>query len=332
MQDPNKNDPRKGKDASGEKPEAPSAFNLKKRDGDYSLDGDDARPAVPAPPTPAKPTNEPIKYDFTPFRSGQGSLPPGFDPDDVDDIDYGLPFNASGDYTGDDEYDEREDDPMFRIAERILPERPEILNTLDVISNVDFDSLVAAGIIEEEMRGNMPDKIVDRLTSAALLAGADNAYDVLDEIPKKIGDLMVDFNLASAAGNPEVPEFSQLHMDIQRLVIAFAAADFEGLSKGLRNGTTFAPDDDEMESAASFLVDASRNRSDKPTKGDIKLMQRAARAFNEVSQIMPLDFELRLTKDNGLAMYMKDDMAAPDASAGKKAQNQKKNEPKPPKH
>lgn len=355
MQEPNSNDPRKGDDASGKKPAAPSSdFRLKWRDGDHDLSGDDKTPSVayPTKPNPPRiviePTDQnalgskpaesdpakspPIKYDFTPYRSGEGRMPTGYDPDDVDDVDYGMPFDASGNYTGDDDdEDPREDDPMFRIAERILPERPDILNTLDVISNVDFDSLVAAGIIEEEMRGNMPDKTVDRLTSAALLAGAENAYDVLDEVPKKIGDLMVDFNLASAVGNPEIPEFSQLSMDIQRLVIAFAAADFEGLSKSLRNGTAYAPDDDEMESAANFLVDASRNRSDKPTKGDIKLMQRAARAFNEVSQIMPLDFELRLTKDNGLAMYSKSDLDAPNASAGKKAENQKKNQPKPPK-
>lgn len=341
MQNPKDNNPRKDSDRDSRKPDsASSAFNLHWRDGDHSIDGDDNTPAVAFPGKPNPPRiviedDAPKKYDFNPYRKDEGRMAPGFDPDDVDDIDYDLPFGPSGDYkgdVGDDDYDPRVDDPMFRIAERILPDRPDIMNTLDIISNVDFDSLVAAGIIEEEMRGKTPDKNVDRLTAAALLSGADNAYDVLDEVPKKTADLMVDFNMASAAGDPDAPQFARLSMDIQRLIIAFTAADFESLSKGLRNGTMFGPEAEEMYSAASFLVDASRNRSDKPTKGDIQLMNRAARAFNDACEMMQLRIGLQPAGEEGLALVKRSELDAPESSVAKKAANQKKNQPKPPGH
>lgn len=344
MQNPKNNNPRKDNDGQNNKPSAAAAFNLHRRDGEYTIDGDDNTPAVAFPTKPNPPRfivvdDKPASYDFTPYRSGDGRLAPGFDPDDFDDVDYETPFGPSGDYNGDDDdddYDPRLDDPMFRIAQRILPERPEILHTLGVISNVDFDSLVAAGIIEEEMRGHAPDKNVDRLTAAALLAGADNAYDVIEDVSKKTADLMVDFNMASAVGNPETPEFARLSMDIQRLIIAFTAADFEELSKGIRGGTVIPPEPDEMYSAAAFLVDASRNRSDKPTKGDIQLVNRAARALNEVCEMMDMRIALApASEKQGLTLVQKnelDDMEAPNNKTAQKAANQKKNQPKPPRH
>lgn len=343
MSDPKKNEPHKKPvpPANENDKSATSAFRLRWRDSEHDLGGDDDTPAVayPSKPNPPRlvvepPKDEPAKYDFTPYRKGS-SLPTGFNPDDVDDVDYDSPFGPSGDYAGDDDddMDERDEDPMFRIAERLLPARPEIINTLDLISNVDFDSLVAAGIIEEEMRGQLPDKTVDRLTAAALLSGADNAYDILEELPKKTADLMVDFNMASAAGNAEAPEFSQLSPNIQRLIIAFSAGDFESLAKGLKNQTTFAPDDDSMMQAAEFIVDASRSRSEKPTKGDVRLLGRAAKAFNEVSELMPLDFELRQSNDNTFIIQNKSELdPQTDRNMKKSAGNNKRNQPKPPKN
>jgi hypothetical protein len=332
MSQPRKNEPEK--DA---KPDPKSDFKPNHRDGDHSFDDDDGQPSFvvshvkpPAPPAdPAKSST----YDFIPYRSKEPRPQPGFDPDAVDDVDYHSIYGRDDDddLDGDEDYDPRMDDPLFRIAARILPERPEIMNTLDVISNVDVDSLIAAGIIEEEMRGHLPDKQVDRLTAASLLAGAENAYDVLGEVSKKTGELMVDFNMVSTADNPSPQEFAQYSMDIQRLVIAFNAADLEELSKGLRSQNMFAPDEEALAETAAFLVAASQNRSEQPTQGDIRLMQRAARAFNEVSQILPLDIEMRMTGDSGLAVYNKN---ALDAHEVRKLQKNtaKKNEPKPPKH
>ncbi|MFN7113916.1 MAG: hypothetical protein ACK4PK_06100 [Alphaproteobacteria bacterium] len=333
MSQPRRNEPEK--DA---KPDAKSDFKLNHRDGDHSFDDDDGQPSFVVsnvkPPAPPADPNKPVTYDFIPYRSKEPRPSPGFDPDAVDDVDYRSVYGRDDDdddFDGDEDYDPRMDDPLFRIAARILPERPEIVNTLDVISNIDVDSLIAAGIIEEEMRGHLPDKQVDRLTAASLLAGAENAYDVLGEVSKKTGELMVDFNMVSTAENPSPKEFAQYSMDIQRLVIAFNAADLEELSKGLRSQNVFAPDEETLAETAAFLVAASQNHREQPTQGDIRLMQRAARAFNEVSQILPLDIEMRLTGDSGLAVYNKN---ALDAHEVRKIQKNaaKKNEPKPPKH
>jgi hypothetical protein len=330
MQKPRKNEPEKN-DGAHKSPD----FKPMLRDGDHTLD-DDGEPAFVVshrkPPAPPGNRDKPVTYDFIPYRSKDMRPPPGFDPDALDDIDY------SGGYDDDDDDDPdasddnpRFDDPMFRIAARLLPERPEIMNTLDVISNVDVDSLIAAGIIEEEMRGHLPDKQVDRLTAASLLTGAENAYEVLGEVSKKTADLMVDFNMVSMDGNPKPQDFAQYPMDIQRLVIAFNAADLEELAKGLRGQSVFAPDDSVLTQTAEFLVAAAQNRSEKPTQADIRLMQRAARAFNEVSQILPLDIEMRMTGESGLAIFNKNAPGVHEVRTLKKAAG-RKNEPKPPKH
>jgi hypothetical protein len=338
-------DPRKDKPQS----DATSEFGTRSRDAEHAFGSNDDAPAVivyknvsapdnkNAKPAAEKPAQDktaeekPGLYDFTPYRSREPRPQAGFDPFDMDDVDYSGGRDADNDAYGDDDEDPRADDPLFRIAERILPDRPDITNTLDVISNVDIDSLIAAGIIEEEMRGHMPDKQVDRLTAASLLAGADNAYDVLEEVPKKIADLMVDFNLASFDQHMEPKEFALLSMDVQRLVIAFNAADLEELSKGLRNQNTFAPDDDTLAETAAFLAAASKNRHEKPTEGDIRLIRRAATAFNEVSQTLSLDIQMNMTADNALVVVNKNEMSALENRSLKKSA-QKKNEPKPPKH
>ncbi|HCS23484.1 MAG TPA: hypothetical protein PLW48_10105 [Alphaproteobacteria bacterium] len=336
MQDPRKNKPQNGDAREGFN--QASDFTSRVRDAEHSLDGDDDKPAavinkgvkLPAPQnddTPAK--DKPVTYDFIPYRSHEPRVKPGFDPDMMDDVDYTSAYGDDGD---DDEYDDpRMDDPLFRIAERLLPDRPEILNTLDVISNVDLDSLIAAGIIEEEMRGHMPDKQVDRLTAAALLSGAENAFDVLGEVSKKTADLMVDFNMVAVDKPPTPQDFAKLSPDIQRLIIAFDAGDMEELAKGLRSKTAFVPDDEALGEIAHFLAAASQNRSAPATKGDIRLMQRAARAFNEVSSLLPLDIELRMNGETEMAVYNKNALDAPEVRRLKKP-GTPKNEPKPPKH
>lgn len=331
MAQPRKNEPEK--DARNG---ATSDFKANLRDGEHSFDDSDGQPAFVVsyvkPPPPPEDKAKPISYDFIPYRSKEPRPEAGFDPDAIDDIDYNGIYGDDDDSEfGDEDDDPRMDDPMFRIAARILPDRPEIMNTLDVISNVDVDSLIAAGIIEEEMRGHLPDKQVDRLTAASLLTGAENAYEVLGEVSKKTADLMVDFNMVAGDGNPSPQDFAQYSMDIQRLIIAFNAAELEELAKGLRGQNMFAPEEEQLQETAAFLVAASQNRSEKPTQGDIRLMQRAARAFNEVSQILPLDIEMRMTGDSGLSVYNKNALDAHEVRNLKKGAA-KKNEPKPPKH
>lgn len=331
MGKPDKKDPKKENSAQD---------FLSRAGGDFSLDDTDDSPAAvfhkkarppqkPAADNKPPAEDKPGLYDFVPYR-GNRQMPVGFDPDSVDDIDYNGIYGD--DDPDDDDDDPRLDDPLFRIAARLLPERPEILNTLDVISNVDLDSLIAAGIIEEELRGHLPDKQVDRLTAAALLAGAENAYEVIEEVSKKTAELMVDFNMVAAAENLPADEFSRLAPDIQRLILAFNAADMEELSKGLRNGTAFVPDEDALAGLADFLAKTTQNRSAaNSTEGDDRLMKRAARAFNEVSDQLPLEIELRPSGEKGLAVYNKNAIDAPEVGRIKRP-NTPRNQPKPPKH
>lgn len=270
------------------KKDADKSFLLK-RDG-QSFDFDDA----PASPPPARKTpEEPVSkgYDFLPYR------PNGDDPyiselSDSDDDDSDEHDSA---FWGED--DDTEDDPLYNIANQLLPDRPEINLTINSIDHFDTTCLVAAGVIEEEMRDHMKDDLVDQLTSGALLVGAQNFDDVAANLSHKTVSLVDAFMAAVESGTPSPTYFKSLDMQTQRLIVAMMTADLEMLHKGMRDGSVIAPPDYELEMVGSFLADASRNAATKPTPADIRLMKRAANIFNEVSHALPLDVKLAAKPD-----------------------------------
>jgi hypothetical protein len=134
--------------------------------------------------------------------------------------------------------------------------------------------------------------------------------------------------MAAISLGPENVPFETLNMQTQRLIVAMTTADLEMLSKGIKNGSMIAPEEYELQIMGEFLADASRNASEKPTAGDVRLMKRAARAFNEVSHIMPLDVKLRQAEDLGFDLVDKD---TPEPKQKTQPKPAPKN-PKPPRH
>lgn len=257
--------------------------------GGQSFDFDD-EPA--APPAPKQQPQKQLSDDFVPYRPNGGSDAPTeydefgmYDDDEEDD---------SG-FWGED--DDMEDDPLYNIANQLLPDRPEINLTINSIDHFDTTCLVAAGVIEEEMRDQMKDSQVDQLTAAALLVGAQNFDDIAPELSHQTVSLVDAFMAAVESGTPSPTYFKSLDMQTQRLMVAMMTADLEMLHKGMRDGSVIAPPDYELEMVGSFLADASRSAAAKPTPADIRLMKRAARVFNEVSHALPLDVKLTAKPD-----------------------------------
>lgn len=306
-----KPDPRKDADKSF----------LRNRVG-QSFDMDDDTPSTP----PAPETKKPANIDFKPYRpnSNQPKRPIEYDEfgvyDDDDEDD-----NA---FWGED--DDMEDDPLYNVANRILPDRPEINVTINSIANFDMTCLVAAGLIEEEMRGRTKDALVDSLTSAALLVGAENFDDVAANLSAETVSLVDSFMAAVENGTPSTPSFQSLDMQTQRLMVAMMTADLEMLHKGMNDGYIIPPSDFELETVGRFLADASRQAAEKATSGDVRLMKRAAKAFNEVSHALPLDVKMRQAEDLGFDLV---DKSTPEPPKAAKQQPPKpKGKPQPPRH
>ena len=265
--------------------------------GGQSFDLDD-EPAAPAP----KPQKR-LSDDFVPYRpkGDTSDAPTEYDEfgmyDDEDE-------EKDSDFWGED--DDMEDDPLYNIANQLLPDRPEINLTINSIDHFDTTCLVAAGVIEEEMRGQMKDELVDQLTAGALLVGAQNFDDVAPELSHKTVSLVDAFMAAVESGTPSAPSFKSLDMQTQRLMVAMMTADLEMLHKGMRDGSVIAPPDYELEMVGSFLADASRSAAAKPTPADIRLMKRAARVFNDVSHALPLEVKLT-AKPDGFDLVQKND-------------------------
>lgn len=302
------------------KKDADKSF-LKNRGG-QSFDLDEDTPAAP----PAPETKKTVDDDFTPYRPN-GSRYHGpiehdefgmYDDDDEDD----------SAFWGED--DNEEDDPLYNVANRLLPDRPEINVTINSISNFDMTCLIAAGVIEEEMRGRTKDDLVDSLTAGALLVGAHNFDDVAENLSPDTVSLVDAFMAAVETGTPSAPAFQSLDMQTQRLMVAMMTADLEMLHKGMKDGSVIPPSDYELETVGRFLADASRQASEKATTGDVRLMKRAAKIFNEVSHALPLDVKMRQADDLGFDLVEKNTPEPP--KAAKPQRPKPKGKPQPPRH
>jgi len=291
---------------------------LLKRDG-QSFDFDDEPASPPPMPEPTRPMPSPEKPDFKPYRPN-GKNERIAELGDMDD-DEDEPDSRFWDD------DDMEDDPLYNIANQLLPDRPEINVTINSIDHIDTTCLIAAGVIEEEMRGHMKDTLVDQLTAGALLVGAENFDDVAANLSHQTVSLVDAFMAAAESGPLSATSFKSLDMQTQRLMIAMTTADLEMLHKGMHDGSVLAPPDYELEMVGSFLADASRNKS--PAPADIRLMKRAAHIFNEISQALPLDVTLAAGAD-GFKLVEKH--AAPAPKEVKPQQQKPKGTPKPPRH
>lgn len=296
------------------KKDADKAFLLKRVGQSFDLDD------VPAAPEPARPDPSPVIPDFKPYRPN-GKNDRIVELNDMDDDEDNTVFWG--------EDDEIEDDPLYDIANKLLPDRPEINVTINSIDHIDMTCLIAAGVIEEEMRGQMKDQLVDQLTAGALLVGSQNFDDVAGHLSHQTVSLVDAFMAASENGPLSETSFKSLDMQTQRLMIAMTAADLEVLHKGMQDHSVLPPYDYELEMVGNFIAIASRSTAAEPTQGDIRLLKRAASLFNDVSKSIPLDVQL-VTGDKGFKLVEKN--AAPQPESIKPKNPKPKGMPKPPHH
>lgn len=257
-------------------------------------------------------------WPFRPGTSGEFNLNAAPDETPIarhateDDDDFDDDFD-NNDFDGDDdgqEIDPEHDAALFSAARRMLPFRPALQQVLGQVSNVDETALIAAKVIEEDYRGKIGNDKVDTLVCSALVFSARNGADILTN--NRVGGMIVDlterFLSIPIDENPNIHDssaFAALAMDEQRLFCAFLAADLETYAYDLRNGRVMPPERTEraaLEDMAEFLSCASRDAAEKPGAGDMRLMKRIMKSYNDISKQIGLSATLFQDTDLGLSV------------------------------
>jgi hypothetical protein len=208
----------------GEKP------SLSKEFKEFSFD-DAPKPAAPkAPPPqdsgPYKLTKEDM--NFTPYR-GMNAPPmggmPGMGMDDMDDDDFGM--GSEEDAMMQRDWEARQE-RTFDAAGSMFRHEHAITNALTLVSNLEIQSVVAAGILYEQYQG-LPKQRRDDMVIAALVMDAENFDDIAGELsPETVG--MVDEILrleAEPDRKARMVQAESLEPDSKRIMMAMLIADME---------------------------------------------------------------------------------------------------------
>jgi hypothetical protein len=191
-----------------------------------------------------------------------------------------------------------EDDYMRALAERELPkDSPEIETALQLVSNVDYVSFLAATTVEETWRDKMPADRVDYMTTSCLLMGAENLNDILPQFEDETIDTVLAYDeLCDALGDlsrtPPAAAYAKFDGDAHRLLLAHQFAGLSAATHALEQGNNLVLDKRAFAETAAIIilqsklvVDAPPKPSDRPAhEADRQLIFATAKLFNEVTE------------------------------------------------
>ncbi len=259
-------------------------FSLRKEFQSFSFGEPEEKPAASEPakkaeqkPAP-KPQAEPAK----------------FDPKDLE----ALPFPEERD--DDDEWEDEKErlndqEHVFEAARGMLPRRKAVRNALEDLSNLDMDSVIAAGFIEEAFRGKLKDNEVDDLTVAALCLDAQNFDDMYQELSPGAVGIVDELRMADDEEDParRMAMLQSFERDSARVFIAFATADMKMLQHFMAEDDIDAPEGPSAEEHEEFGAEIAAVAQG----GDRSLVKRAVKAYNEISEALGYNPRLNLQAD-----------------------------------
>lgn len=241
--------------------------------------------------------------DFQPFR-GTGSGDADDDEDETDDWEEQQEYEAQQERT-------------FDVARSFLPRNKTVRSALEDISNLEMQTVIAAGILEEHYRGKLQDKAVNTLTVAALVLDADNYDDLFDSIHPDVVMIVDELRGMEEFTDPAVrmAMVQSLEPESRRVFLAFMAADLQMLQHEMEEGTDTGPDKPEHDDLAKFIAAAAEG-ADRP------LLRRVVNLYNDVAEACDIPTRVKLMPDKTV-----DILPFPDIIAEKAPKP-----PKPPKN
>jgi len=251
--------------------------------GDDDAPKKDASPEAPAKEPAAPPAREPAKLkpedmDFTPFRGGFGKG----DADDEDDEETEEDWQDQLEY-------EQQQERTFDVARSFLPRNKTIRSALEDISNLEMQTVIACGILEEHYRGKLPDKEVNTLTVAALVLDAENYDDMFNDLHPDV-IMIVDELRGMEEDENRATRLAMMHSmepESRRVFLAFMAADLQMLQHEMEEGIDAGPDKAEHDDLAESLKVAAAG-------GDRALVRRIVNLYNDVAEAADLSTRVKL--------------------------------------
>lgn len=229
--------------------------------------------------TPKPKSDAPVKLtkedlDFVPYRGVNSERRdiPIMDMDDEDRI------AREEDGAWEDRAMEAAQERTFDAAGSMFRHNHEISNVLSMLSNLEMQSVIAAGILWEQYE-RLPPRRMNDMMIAALCLNAENFDDICGELtPESVG--MVD-ELRMLGEEPDeelrLLQTQNLEPDSKRVLLALTIADMEMTLHEMRDMGDPGPDKEEHDKLASFIQALAPGV-------DRSLRERAIAAYNVVSK------------------------------------------------
>lgn len=193
-------------------------------------------------------------------------------------------------------------DALRDLADKALPRTHEVAKALDHRDELELISLLTAVSVQEQFKGILSSRDLDRLTAAALLIGAHNIDEIYDQFSKattSIADEFISMNMQEDKEErlEEIRGFSQ---GAKRLLFCSVIAELTTTADGLAKGYALPTPRDGLMSVARVVAAGSDGI-------DPHLLKRTTELFNKVSEMSGHD----------LVMSSDGKMAGPKAKAPK---------------
>jgi hypothetical protein len=278
--------------------------------------GKSASPPKPATDEPVKLTKEDL--DFVPYR---GMNAPGRGGMDMDDEDRILREEEDA---WEDRAMEAAQERTFEAAGSMFRHNHEISNVLSILSNLEMQSVITAGILWEQYE-HLPERRQNDMMIAALCLNAENFDDICGELtPESVG--MVD-ELRMMAEEPDeelkLIQTQNLEPDSKRVLLAMTVADLEMTLHEMHDMGDPGPDKEEHDKLAAFIQALAPGI-------DRSLRDRSIAAFNVISRATDNGTTLKAQPDGSISINALPDFEVridPSPETRKKHQPQPKRRP-----
>lgn len=185
-------------------------------------------------------------------------------------------------------------DALRDLADKALPRTPEVAKALDHREELELISLLTAVTVQEEFKGKISARDLDRLTAAALLIGANNIDEIYDQFSRattSIADEFIMMNMQEDRDErmEEIRGFSQ---GAKRLLFCSIIAELNTTADGLAKGYAMAAPREGLLSVARVVAAVADG-------ADAHLVAKTQALFNKVSELSGHD--LVMSSDGKLA-------------------------------
>jgi hypothetical protein len=302
-------------------PEAPrqsKKTSLSKTFQDFSFGAEPDAPAIdvrtgktalpPVSPPPAGPRLlTPEDMDFEPYRglNPRGGADNGWDAEEIQ--------RQEDEMWEDKRAWEAEQERIFEAAGSMFRKNRPVHGVLELLSNLEMQSVIAAGILDQQYRGRLPDARVNDMMIAALASRAANFDDICGELPPYAVGMVDELRMMADEEEEDMRllHAANLDLDSKRVLVADMLADMNMTLQDMRGGLN-GPSKEDHDALATFLKAAS---------GDVDrgLVRQAVDMFNLISTATDNGTTLRQKPDGEVTISSSPDEADPGPQGTRRA-------------